>query len=89
MKVFYSVGDDETRFELETGLDLASEYWQDSIAEECADEYHSNHDGWEGRWPREFTLYASKDGPPIATFIVEREFEPTFSAFPRQQPSTT
>ncbi len=54
----------------------------ENLAQECAEDYHSNHDGWEASWPLTFALYASKDGPEVGRFEVEREMEPTFMASP-------
>jgi hypothetical protein len=51
------------------------------IARYAAHDFHTCHDGWEARWPREFTLYETEDGPPIETFEVEREAEPVFYAY--------
>ncbi len=50
------------------------------IAQDCAEDYHGNHDGWESSWPLTFILYASEEGPEIARFEVERESEPVFYA---------
>jgi hypothetical protein len=52
------------------------------VAQDCAEDYHSNHDGWECSWPITFTLYDSEDGPALACFEIERESEPVFYARP-------
>jgi hypothetical protein len=52
----------------------------EEFAAECAKDFHDNCDGWEARWPRVFTLYASKDGPPLARMSVDREYVPSFNA---------
>lgn len=49
------------------------------IAEDCAEDYHSNHDGWEARWPLTFTI-ATEDETILGTFEVEREARPQFYA---------
>jgi hypothetical protein len=67
---------------LEATYDLTDDTWLDSIAEQCADDWHSNHDGWEASWPRVFALYASKEGPAIAHMEVERETVAQFMATP-------
>lgn len=53
---------------------------QQDIAEQCAEDFHSNHDGWEVVWPREFVLYETEDGPTLARFEVDMEARPEFSA---------
>lgn len=46
-------------------------------ASEAASDYHSNHDGWESSWPEKITL-VTDDGE--FTFIVERDYDPVFTA---------
>lgn len=58
--------------------DLADDSWHDSIAEECAKDWYDNKDGWEGKWPRIFSLYRHKEGPAFARFEVTLEHEPAF-----------
>ena len=79
MKVHYSVEEvcSESLYEAEvTGGDID---WL--TAQECAEDYHHNHDGWELQsWPYTFALRAKEDGPIVARFAVDRESEPRFSA---------
>lgn len=89
MIVYYSARDDGHRFMLDldgsyTLMDAedASIDELGDVAELCADDWHSNHDGWEAQWPRKFTLYAGKEGPALAEFEVDREHVPSFSASP-------
>lgn len=51
-------------------------------AVDAAEDYHSNHDGWEARWPLTFAIYETEDGPEVGRFTVEREYEPQFNASP-------
>lgn len=48
----------------------------DYIAQECAEKYFSEHDGWESSWPLTFTIF--KDGKQIGRARVEMESEPQF-----------
>lgn len=50
-------------------------------AEEAAEDYWQNHDGWESTWPLTFALYETEDGPELHRFRVEEESEPVFSAY--------
>ena len=50
------------------------------MAQEAADDYHSNHDGWEATWPLTFSLHETEDGPEVARFEVERECQAVFWA---------
>lgn len=84
--VFYTPTDDEDAHRhlvtMEADYDLEEGTWLDSVAEQCADDWHRNHDGWEASWPRIFTLYAKKEGPALARFEIERETVPQFNAMP-------
>lgn len=71
---WYSSGGSDQRYLLRTYGTLSD------VAVEAAEDFHSHHDGWEARWPREFVLYDSEDGEPIARFEVERDTEPVFHA---------
>lgn len=48
------------------------------IAREAADDYWSNHDGWESTWPLEFEIFI--DGKSAGKCLVSMEMEPVFSA---------
>jgi len=60
--------------------DLDDDSWNDSLAEQCAEDWHNNKDGWEGDWPRVFSLYRAKTGPAFARYEVEVETVPQFNA---------
>jgi hypothetical protein len=45
-------------------------------AQDAADDYHSNHDGWEASWPVDFSV-ESPDGV-VKSFSVDREARPEF-----------
>lgn len=65
-------------------IDDIDEWEWESLAETCAEDYYSNHDGWEHRsWPQgdpmEFWVY-DESKKMIGKFDVYLEFEPTFSA---------
>ena len=50
------------------------------VAEECADQYFAECDGWDDTWPLVFVLFETEEGPEVARFTVEREDVPTFNA---------
>lgn len=50
----------------------------DFAAEEYAEYYHSNRDGWECSWPIVFYI-ADEDGKFLGRVSVERESRPHFS----------
>lgn len=50
----------------------------DMKAEEAAEDYHDNHDGWEANWP--LTIKIADSESHLGTFEVDREARPYFSA---------
>lgn len=48
-------------------------------AESAAQDFHNERDGFEGDWPKTVELF-TMEGQPIGKFMVDREYEPTFSA---------
>lgn len=70
------------RYELKlpTRIDLTDEHDLQDLAELAADDYHSNHDGWEASWPIRFGISATEHGPEMARFEVDRDVEPVFAA---------
>lgn len=83
MKTIWYSSESEGRHPLEVedgrSLDVPRD-WR-FLVEECALDFHSNHDGWECRWPRQFKLYGAEDGPAVAVFEVDRESVPQFTAY--------
>lgn len=63
----------EDGYEVETDSDIPR--W---IAQDAADDYHSEHDGWESRWPLTIALQL-EDGTQ-KQFEVECDYDPVFTA---------
>lgn len=60
-------------------LDDFEDTWDyEQLAQEAAEDYWENHDGWESHWPLNIELFA--DGNSVGMFEVVMEMEPTFSA---------
>jgi hypothetical protein len=53
--------------------------WAKYAAEEAAEDYHSNHDGYEDDWPLTFVLLDDA-GKELGRFMVDREAIPHFYA---------
>lgn len=67
--------------------DIEADVWDiEDAAVEAAEDYHSNHDGWESSWPLLITVLA--DGV-TKTFSVDREAVPQFWASPSPWPGDT
>jgi len=65
--------------------DKCEDEWEyEWLVEKCAEDYHSNHDGWEHRsWPNgtlPFFLFDSEMNL-IGVYNVALEFEPSFAAW--------
>lgn len=79
----YSVGHDayrhgpDERFHFPRGQCLYTEDWR-LVATDLADDYYSNHDGWEEKWPVEFRIY--KNDECAWKGNVTCEMEPAFYA---------
>lgn len=52
------------------------------VAVACAEDFHSNHDGWECSWPLELEVLSGSGGPAIGRFEIECENVPSFNAHP-------
>lgn len=65
--------------------DLTGEWEADDdleeMAEAAAQDYWSNHDGFEARWPLTFDILLP-DGGLIGSAVVEMDTEPAFTAKP-------
>mgnify|MGYP003393841473 CR=1 FL=1 len=76
--IYYKTEHDES-----TGFELPdSEDWDldEFAAGQCADDYHSNHDGWECTWPILIFLAEKEDSTDWKRFLVEREYSAEFYA---------
>jgi len=70
----YYVKDINDLYEVNIDLKFCPGYL---LAQKAAEDYHSEHDGWEDNWPLKITLLLD-DGPK--TYFVERDYEPVFMA---------
>ena len=70
-------GDPESWYTVETVYDLDESL--EFAAEDAADDYFHNHNGWEAGWPLTFVL-ALEEGPELGRFTVEQEPRPEFVA---------
>jgi hypothetical protein len=50
------------------------------VAEEVAQQHHYTDVGAADDWPITVILYQGQDGPEVARFEVDREFQPAFTA---------
>ena len=73
--------DDYREFEhqLDYDYDLGDEYDLMDIAEESAQDYYNNHDGWENVWPCSFEIIINDES--IGMFQVDSEPIPVFCAY--------
>lgn len=78
---WYSANECSHRYAVESIWDCENEVEHTCIAGDAADDYHSEHDGWEASWPIVFELFDAEDAAtPFARCEVDREYEPAFFA---------
>ena len=85
MKIEYMMPDDGGEypfdaFELSGKVAGSPNYL--ALVQECAENYDSEHGGWEASWPLMIDLYI--DGKNVGTFEVYKEALPNFSAHQRK-----
>jgi hypothetical protein len=81
--VWYSTDVDlhDSQYKLDmdgSAWDMRKERDQIILAESVASAWFRNG-GFEASWPVEFALYETEDGPELARFDVDMEFEPSFA----------
>ncbi len=77
-KYFYSIDNAADCYEIESIWDIEED--GEYLAEDAAENYHSEHDGWEDTWPIKINLHKEDEGDVVATYGVDLEHTPTFSA---------
>ena len=60
-------------------FDVSSEDNVHRIVEDMADDYHTNHDGWEANWPLTFVIL-DEGNHELGRYLVDRETIPSFLA---------
>jgi hypothetical protein len=88
-KIWYSVPEiNDTRYESEITqlacVERRSE--QIGIAETCAEDFF---DRGNLIWPQTISLFATHDGPVIASLLVVMDMSPTFTAYSKKEPVPT
>jgi len=78
--LFYRVIDDceDSYYELDDFFVLDDD--PELAAQEAAEDYFTNHDGWESNWPLTIALHETEGGPEKCRFRVDLETEPVFCA---------
>ncbi len=79
--VWYCVDDSEPGNGFELAVNDRPPHDWGYIAQECAEDYYHNHDGWESSWPQDVFLRETEYGPIVASFSVHMEAEPQFYAY--------
>jgi hypothetical protein len=75
MKVYFETEDGEGFHHCKDACDID---WVG--AQDCAEQFYREHDGWESTWPLQFGLSSSPEGPVEKWFSVDVEMAPSFSA---------
>lgn len=66
----------EFAFDLETDLDHDC---LELVSELAADDFHSNHNGWDEHWPCDIYIF-DLDGKLMGDFVVQRYVQPIFTS---------
>jgi hypothetical protein len=77
MQIKYIIEDNgqtiDDAFEFETNW---TENNLEELAEATADNYYSEHEGWDASWPLTFQLFTTKKN--LGRFKIQLEFDPLF-----------
>lgn len=77
--MWYSVNESNYRHECKTShLSIDRQADLEMMANQCAENFFNEHDGWECSWPIDITLYETEDDPVVAKLSVEMEAQPVF-----------
>lgn len=82
IKYHYEVNDHGSRHEVASHK-CEDDCYFEFLAQECAEDYHSRHDGWGASWPMDMKIYEysdAEDGKELWRGSVDREAIPSFSA---------
>jgi hypothetical protein len=61
------------------------DYSLEDLAEEMAEDYYDNHDGWEYKdWPYDIYIW-DEDGKYLGASTVHMEYSPNFYAYPKKE----
>ena len=83
-KIHYVVTDHctESRYKINTQFYGDDELSKSFIAQECAEDYWDNRDGYEDSWPLNFKLYDSEKAiEPFFECLVGVQFKPDFTVY--------
>lgn len=64
-----------------TDRDWSDDFWKEALLDGVAEDYFSNHDGWESNWPLNFEVFYDQPCTNlIAKGRVDMEAVPTFTS---------
>jgi len=77
----YRYGVQEHDADFDNAYEIESVWVSDieHVAKQAAENYHSNHDGWECSWPLTFIIW-DLEGIELGRFSVDRDYDPIFYA---------
>lgn len=74
-------GDPENSFTLKTAWTKETLNY---VAEDAAEDFYHNHDGWESTWPLNFVIL-DEDFNELGKFVVNMEAVPSFLAYKHEE----
>ncbi|EKS29278.1 hypothetical protein [Afipia felis] len=72
----YEVENDGERYDFKSNFTSDTETGKGWLAESAAEDFYNEHDGWEARWPLEFSIYEGETF--LGCFSVDMESQPHF-----------
>ena len=82
MKIRYYPIEHDPNVAFDHALEFESDHdteFMDWVVEDCANDYHSEHDGWESSWPLTLRIW-TETGEVLGDYLVERDYDPVFYA---------
>lgn len=70
-EIFYGVDDEDPSYSLKnqySDLEAYSDLELQFLAEECAADYHRNHDGWEAEFPIEIYIFKKRQTQNVSEY---------------------
>lgn len=74
----YEIENDGERFDFKSNFMSDTETGRSWLAEDAAENFYDEHDGWEVSWPLEFSIYEGDTF--LGCFSVDVEYRPHFHA---------
>ena len=81
-ELFYTVPEHcaDSYYSFNASWAIKEDFQKTYVAQEAAENYWDNHDGWESTWPLEICIYNKEEGELLYSCRVDVEYVPSFGA---------